>query len=111
VAGEEYPPHAGNIVRTNLGRVAHRPAPEERRATLDRSLQFHGAKGWRIETRSEFQATIAKGKELNHVLHLILTLVTVGLWGIVWIALAIFGGQKRRMISVDEYGNLVEQNI
>ena len=30
----------------------------------------------------------AVGQKPNHVLHLILTLVTAGLWGIVWILLA-----------------------
>ena len=42
-------------------------------------------------------------KRWNHVLHLILTLVTLGFWGIVcWIALAIFGGEKRQMITVHD---------
>jgi hypothetical protein len=71
------------------------PAPErllqstdERKSTLDRTLQRHGAQGWRIESRSDFQATIATDEKINHILHLILTLLTFGLWGIVWIILA-----------------------
>jgi hypothetical protein len=48
---------------------------------------------------------IVKGSKTSHVLHLILTLVTAGLWAIVWIALAIFGGEKRTVIDVDAYGN------
>jgi hypothetical protein len=36
---------------------------------------------------------------------LILTLVTFGLWAIVWIALALLGGEKRMVIDIDEYGN------
>jgi hypothetical protein len=35
----------------------------------------------------------------------------VGLWAIVWICLAIFGGIKRRIITVDEYGNVVDRKI
>lgn len=31
---------------------------------------------------------------INHVLHLILTLVTLGLWGFVWIALGIGNASK-----------------
>jgi hypothetical protein len=84
---------------------------EERRATLDRTLQLWGAKGWRIETRSEFQATIAKGKEINNLLHLFLTIITLGIWLIFWLGLGIVGGVKRRMITVDEFGNIVEQKI
>jgi hypothetical protein len=84
---------------------------DERKTTLDRTLADRGAQGWRIETRSDFQATIATGNRVNHVLHLILTIVTVGLWGIVWIILAITGGIKRHIITVDEYGNVVERKI
>jgi hypothetical protein len=84
---------------------------DQRKATLDRTLQRYGAQGWRIETRSEFQATIAKGERLNNTLHLILTLLTAGLWAIVWIILAIVGGIKRRMVTVDEYGNVVDNKL
>ena len=37
------------------------PSADERKATLDRASANSGAQGWRIETRSDFQATIAKG--------------------------------------------------
>jgi hypothetical protein len=84
---------------------------EQRKATLDRALQLEGAHGWRIETRSDFQATIAKGNRLNNTLHLLLTIFTAGLWGIVWIGLAIFGGIKRRMITIDEYGNIIDNKL
>jgi hypothetical protein len=39
-----------------------------------------------------------KGRRPNHVLHLILTLVTFGLWAIVWLVLALAMGEKRRLI-------------
>lgn len=93
------------------------PAPsiqqttDQRKATLDRTLQLRGAQGWRIETRSDFQATVAKGHRLNNTLHLILTIITVGLWGIVWIVLAILGGEQRRMITIDEYGNVIDNKL
>ena len=84
---------------------------DERKATLDRTLADRGAQGWRIENRSDFQATIATGKRIHHVLHLILTILTAGLWAIVWIILAITGGIKRHLLTVDEYGNVVDQKI
>jgi hypothetical protein len=84
---------------------------DERKTTLDRTLADRGAQGWRIENRSDFQATIATGNKINHVLHLILTILTAGLWGIVWIILAITGGIKRHLVTVDEYGNVVERKI
>ena len=84
---------------------------DERKSSLDRTLADRGAQGWRIENRSYFQATFASGNRINHVLHLILTIVTAGLWGIVWIIFAITGGIKRHLITVDEYGNVVERKI
>ena len=84
---------------------------DERKANLDRALQLRGAQGWRTESRSEFQATIARGERINNTLHLILTLVTAGLWAIVWIIVAITGGIKRMMVTIDEYGNVIEQKL
>jgi hypothetical protein len=37
--------------------------------------------------------------------------VTFGLWGIVWLAMAAFGGEKRRMVGVDEYGLVAVQRV
>ena len=48
---------------------------------------------------------LIRGQKVNHVLHLILTLVTVGLWGLIWIALVTLGGEERQMVQVDEWGN------
>jgi hypothetical protein len=84
---------------------------DQRKATLDRTLQIQEAQGWRIETRSDVQATIAKGKPLNNMLHLLLTIVTVGIWGIVWASLAITGGVKRRTITIDEDGNVIDSIV
>ena len=81
---------------------------DDRRATLDRTLQNYGAQRWRIETRSDFQATIAKGKAVSHLLHFFLGLFTLGIWWLVW---PFIGGIKRRMVTVDEYGNVVEQKL
>jgi hypothetical protein len=84
---------------------------EERKDLLDVALSRFGAQGLRIENRSDFQATIAKGHRTNHVLHLILSLVTLGLWLIVWALLAIFGGEKRRLVNVDPYGNTTDSKV
>jgi len=52
-----------------------------------------------------------RGKPVNHLLHLILTIVTVGLWGIVWIIVALTGGERRMQIAIDEYGNAVLTDV
>jgi hypothetical protein len=88
-----------------------RKSAEERKELLARTVAAQVAGGARVESQSDFQAVIVKGKPVNHVLHLILTLVTLTAWAIVWIALAIFGGEKRSMVTVDEYGNASVQKV
>jgi hypothetical protein len=78
---------------------------EERKALLAQAVANSVRNGWRVESQSDYQAVLVKGKRPNHILHLILTLVTLGLWAIVWIGVTIAGGEKRQVVSVDEYGN------
>ena len=54
---------------------------------------------------SDYQAILVKGHRPNHLLHLVLTIVTLGVWGIVWLGVIAFGGEKRMSASVDEWGN------
>ena len=85
--------------------------PEQRKLTLDERLRIEEAQGWRVESRSDTQATIVKGKHRNTTLYVILTICTAGIWGIVWFAQWITGGEKHRTLTVDEYGSVVDSNV
>jgi Na+-transporting NADH:ubiquinone oxidoreductase subunit NqrC len=81
------------------------PIPaDDRKHLMDAAEAEWVRGGWRVESRSDYQAVFSKGKRPNHILHLLLTIFTLGLWGIVWIFLAITSHQKRQVVSVDEYG-------
>ncbi len=54
-------------------------------------------------------AVLVYGRQVNHILHFLLGFVTFFLWWLVWLFLAITGGEKRRVVTVDEYGNILEQ--
>lgn len=84
---------------------------DERKALLAQQLQGAAARGLRVESQSEFQAVLVEGQPVNHVLHAIVTIFSCGLWGIVWIILAVTGGEKREMIIVDEFGNVQLQKL
>ncbi len=84
-------------------------SPEERKAILAQQVQMAVGRGLRVDTQSETMVVVVSGKPVNHILHLILTLVTLGFWGIVWIILVVAGGEKRQMITVDDYGNVLTQ--
>ena len=85
--------------------------PEERRVILAQAIQNAVARKYRIESQSDEMATVVYGKPVNHILHLILTLITLGLWGIIWAVMVMAGGERREMISVDPYGNLLVQKV
>lgn len=55
--------------------------------------------GWRIEAETERDVVIVRSHRVSHLLHFIVGLFTLGLWWIVWIILAIFGGEKRRAFA------------
>ena len=78
---------------------------DERKQILSRQIGSLLTQGRRVESQSDFQAVLLRGHAVNHVLHLIITLVTLGLWVIVWIALVALGGEKRELVQVDEWGN------
>jgi hypothetical protein len=97
-----------SVTTGDPGRVK---TPEERKAMLDSALHLWGAKGFRIENRSDFQATVSKGKEIRHVLHIVLSIITAGVWLLVYLPLWLLTGIRRRMVSIDEYGNTIEQKL
>lgn len=89
--------------------AAEQKSLEERKAVLAQQIQMAVARGGRIESQSDTTAVIVMGKPVNHLLHFFVGLFTLGFWWIVWIVLAITGGEKRQMISVDELGNAIVQ--
>jgi hypothetical protein len=102
---------SSSLEQSGSAATSGRKTAEERKELLARTVANQVASGARVESQSDFQAVVVKGKSVNHVLHLILSLVTIGFWAIIWIALAIFGGEKRSMVTVDEYGNAAVQKV
>jgi len=97
--------------QTQAGSVSTtKKSADERKATLAQQIQMSVAQGARVESQSEFQAVLIKGKPVNHTLHAILSFFTVCLWAPVWAIIALTGGEKGQMIMVDEFGNATVQN-
>lgn len=78
----------------------------DRREALAQVVRHQTRMGWRVVSQTDSQAQLVKGKPTNHLLHLILSLVTLGIWIPVWIAVAIFAGEKHRFVSVDASGQV-----
>jgi hypothetical protein len=84
--------------------------PEERREILAATVTEYVRDGYRVESQTDYQAIVVRGRRPNHLLHLILSIITIGIWFLfVWLPLMIFGGEKRRVLNVDTYGNVARR--
>lgn len=87
-----------------------RKSPDERKALLAQMIAQVSAQGYRVESQSDYQAIIVKGKKINHALHIILSILTL-VWLIGYLIILATGGEKREMIQVDEWGNVARQQL
>jgi hypothetical protein len=82
-------------------------ASDERQEILAGTVAGYVRRGYRVESQTPYQAIVVKGRRPNHLLHLVLSVLTLGLWMLlVWLPLVVFGGEKRRVVSVDTFGNV-----
>lgn len=87
------------------------PVPyDPRAAALDAAVASHVQVGWAVESRSETMAVmVSHGTGPNHVLHLLLSLVTCGFWLVVWLLVALTsnGRSHRVALTVAPDGTIV----
>lgn len=86
------------------------PVPDQvRRERLQRYLaeELVLTRG-RIESVTDYTAVVLYGQRVNHILHLLLTVLTCGVWLIIWLVTAKDGGEQRHVLTVDQCGNIVE---
>lgn len=80
---------------------------------LTREINARLMRGWELVNRDDSNASAIlgrPGKSVNHILHLILSLLTFGVWLFVWVLLAIFQTREKRMsIWIDPHGKCVER--
>jgi len=76
----------------------------ERKEILRNFVARKVANGYRVELQDDFSAVLAIGNRPNHILHLLLSIVTLGIWILVWIFVSINSGEKRTLFTIDKYG-------
>lgn len=86
--------------------VRSRQSPEERRQILADAIAARLAQGRRVESQTDYHATLVWGHRRNDVLHLLLTVFTLGLWVLVWGVMGAAVREHREMVSVDEWGHI-----
>ena len=75
---------------------------------LARRVDHYVANGYQIETSTDHVVTLARGKRVNHTLHVILSVVTLGGWLTIWALLSRFGGRRIATIRLLPNGKLDE---
>jgi hypothetical protein len=71
---------------------------------LEQTTREYVALGWRVESVLPGQVVLVSGKRVNHILHLLLTVLTLGLWLIPWMIISMAGGEKRKIITIGPDG-------
>ena len=109
-----FAPVATNVVSNGGtgGKTRWLPTPSQWKSATKfwhSKFKLEIARGGRVESQSDAMAVIVHGRRVNHLLHFIIGILTLGFWWFVWIALALLGGEKRWMITVDERGNMSRQ--
>jgi hypothetical protein len=78
-----------------------------RRYDYRQSLAHYLGHGYRVVDDNPYGTTVAIGKPVNHGLHLALTILTLGLWALVWVLVALAGGEKCMYLPKPYEGGLV----
>jgi hypothetical protein len=85
-AGSETPSHP------------QKKTPEERRALFAQAVADEERHGWRVESQEDFQAVMVRRRRGVYLIQLLLTALMSP-------QAESIGGDKREILSVDEYGS------
>ena len=81
-------------------RAGKRVAITEKPKTIESLVQERVDQGWRISERRETDVVIERGEKIPHFSHILMTVLTIGLWGSIYAIQLFRGGLKRRRIEM-----------
>lgn len=84
---------------------------DEQRTILSKVIAQQMRTGVRIESQTDSQVVLAWGGKVNHVAHFLIGLLTFGIWWLVWLLLALRAQESKRLITVDEYGQITWKDM
>ena len=70
--------------------------------TLKQAKIAYAIAGWSIDLEEENLVIVSKEKNRSHIIHAIVTILTVFLWAPFWIALVLKKSEIRKVITFDE---------
>lgn len=78
--------------------------PDERKEALTRAIGNEVRNGWRVESQSDYQAILIRGRHVKHWLHGVLTVLSGGAWAVVWLAMWLLYRERRAVLEVGTSG-------
>ncbi len=78
----------------------------KRQRLLEVAVDLEVLAGATVVHRSDRGVTVAQPRRVTHLGHFILTLLTGGLWGFVWLAVVLNRREDRVRYEVDPWGNI-----
>ena len=76
---------------------------------LNNAISYRTAEGWRILTQNETQAVLEKGGNVNHTVHLILSIISCGLWLLVWPVVWFLNRRQSLVLRYDPATDMVTE--
>lgn len=88
---------------------------EERLERMARIVSTKTLEGWNVVDKNErdvWAVLLLPAKPVNHTVHAIITIFTCALWAPVWLIIYLTHQKEQRVrVSIDNYGNLLEEKI
>ena len=82
---------------------------EKRKQILENYVAGKIYEGYKVESIVGTTAVIVRRGVVNHGLHFLLSILTVGFWLIIWLIMVLSRDEERTTIAVDENGDIQTQ--
>jgi len=82
--------------------MSRRPRVDPQTKLLHDAVAISATQGWTVVMLSPPMATLSRPVPIHHLLHALLTLLTGGLWAIVWVVVAVTNKPRTMMLTVED---------
>lgn len=81
------------------------------RYNLQQAIAIEVGRGGRVEWQNDTQAVIVIPPATNHMVHLLLSIFSCGLWLIMWLFLTLMAHEVRFTLAVDAAGTVYRNGV
>ena len=78
----------------------------KRERIFEKAMTEELLQGSNVLQRDSFSAVVGRTKRVSHGLHAFLTVITLGMWSVVWIVMSVARKEIRTRLSIDRWGHV-----